>query len=89
MRHKWKLSATFQPWTTRKDVRLTGVPLSERVREVLDVAWGVRLSSNEDKGYEDTVLRKGFFVDLSQGVERTAWGDLGVFATGTPITITH
>ena len=61
-----------QPWTVGAKGKCHGVPLSwERELDLINCAWGWRLSKNWFKTSEEA--RKGFVVDISQGHLERPW----------------
>lgn len=68
------ISRTFSPWTDRTDVTLKGVPQTPRALDCLNVAWASRLLGNQHVRAPDATLRSGFYVDLTQAVQRKPWG---------------
>lgn len=78
IRHTLNVTSDFAPWTTRKDVRLHGVPQDcRRILDVIDVAWihALRVNAEAPEEHQKTMqdLRKEFFVDVSQAVQRRPW----------------
>ena len=79
-RGKHGIGLEYFPWT-RNSPLFTGLPrIPPRMRELLDIAWAVHVKNTRVEEWEER--RKGFFVDLSQSVEREPWGDLGLIARG-------
>jgi hypothetical protein len=71
----------YKPWSTRRDTNSLGVPDCKRMRDVLEVAWAARLkemplSSDEDR-------RRGYYANLTQAVQRRAWGGMHTMLQGT------
>ena len=63
---------------------MLGVSKQSRVQDLINVGWAAQLSKST--GQEDMVLRKGYFIDLSQSIDRKPWGDVGVFCGGSNLT---
>jgi hypothetical protein len=77
LRTKLGVSATFQPWTSQLR-ELVGVPRHlPRILDLLDIAWIVALKNNQklppDTRMTESQLKVGYFVDISQGVNRKPW----------------
>ena len=84
VRNALKIASQWSPWTDAGcKRRLRRVPQTARALDLLNVAWGARLMANQGMLEADLVL--GFYVDLSQGIERRPWGGLSVFATGLTV----
>jgi hypothetical protein len=71
MRSKLKIAPNHRPYTGGRNgkdkVALPGVPDSERMRDLLDVAWADRMKSG--KGTSN------FYCNVSEGVARKPWTD--------------
>jgi hypothetical protein len=62
---------------------LTNVPPNRRVHDAIDVAWSSRLLSNKGPNKKsEAELKQGFFIDISQGVERKSWGKISTLCQG-------
>lgn len=75
MRSSLKISSGYNSWTRAgaiPGVQCLGVPRHPRFLDVLDCAWAARLRKIGGAGLE--ACRKGWFVNLSQGVCRRPWG---------------
>ena len=77
-RAKHKLPGESQPWTQRCDsgvITLAGLPKgpkSERLKDVVDVAFSMRRNSTP-KDWSTADIVKGFWVNPSQCVSRAPW----------------
>ena len=79
MRDKLGMSAKHAPWTTRPDV-FAAKALAPRYQDVLDVAWTAHVKQQRTAAAAnclppptDTEMRRGFFVDVGQAVQRRPW----------------
>ena len=70
------MSAAFNGWTGRADVKLDGVPQAPRVLDVLDCAWAHRLATHP-RDATSAQLARGFWANPSQAVQRRPWGTPG------------
>ena len=68
VRHSKNLPATSQPWTSRKGVRLMGVPTTPRTLDVIDTCVAVHLGKHPDIPLQ--TLCKNMYINLSQSVHR-------------------
>ena len=84
VRRSFKFRRDWMPWSDRSDIDMLGVSKQGRVQDLINVGWAVKLSKST--GQEDKVLRKGYFIDLSQSIDRKPWGDVGVFCGGSNLT---
>lgn len=67
------ISSGFADWTSRTDIALLGVPRTERILDLLNIAWGARLQAMP-KSSSTVDLRRGYWCNLSQEVQRRPWG---------------
>ena len=82
VRHRHRMSSNWMPWSENSEFKpkLHSVAKTARVLELINVAWGARLGSNDGSLlFHD--LRRNFFCDLSQSIEREPWGKLGTVTT--------
>ena len=77
LRETFEMSRAWCPWTNASLAPLLRlVPMTPRVHELINIAWGARLSGNNPKQpLTSAQLRKDFFVDISQDVLRRPWGE--------------
>jgi hypothetical protein len=68
---------------------MTNVPRRPRVLDAIGVAWACRLQANKSAAppLTDRMLRKGFFIDISQGIERKAFGGISTLCQSTAVKI--
>ena len=62
------------PWTSKADIRLSGVSNSARQRDLLNVAWEARVAWGKGCKRTDD-LKRDFWLDLSQTVTMKPWTD--------------
>eukprot|EP00969_Alexandrium_andersonii_P176067 7785267-Alexandrium_andersonii.AAC.1 len=74
MRTELGMPARAQPWAAAPGVECWGVPLGARERGILDCAWVARRRSCPPTATTQA-LRKGWWCNPSQGVERHPWGE--------------
>ena len=60
---------------------MLGASKQSRVQDLINVGWGVRLAAN-DTAMTQQQLRENWFIDLSQSIDYSPWGGLGVFTGG-------
>lgn len=78
IRDKLNLAHSYKPYTTRSPrPRMLGVPDSERMRDLLDVAEADRLRRG--------LSSDGFYCDLSQSVRRCPWGPLRTLTVNSAV----
>lgn len=72
MRRSIGMDLTAKPWTSRIRTQLTGLNATERVRDLIDVAW---FSATKDAAdhIELERIQKHLVVDVSQAVDRRPW----------------
>ena len=76
VRSALNLPGKSSPWTARGDVTLHGLGRpSARVLDVLDVAWSCRRNSMPGTATSED-LKRGFWANVSQAVQRRPWGPL-------------
>jgi hypothetical protein len=81
-RDRLGMSASSRPWTSRPDVSLRGVPDRARVRATVDIGWGARLlKAAPGTNFEN--LRKGYYIDVTQAIQRKKYGSTGTLTQGT------
>ena len=75
-RAQLEMSRDWYPWTNKSPAPLLRlVPPQPRVLELINIAWGARLSSNDPRQpLTAQELCKDYFVDISQDVARKPWG---------------
>ena len=74
VRSALNLRGKSSPWTARGDVTLHGLGRpSARVLDVLDVAWSCRRNSMPGTATSED-LKRGFWANVSQAVQRRPWG---------------
>ncbi len=73
MRTGCGVSAAFSGWTSRADVQLVGFPKNDRCLDLLDCAWACRIKQ-ASRTTSSTELRKDFWVNAAQAVQRRPWG---------------
>jgi hypothetical protein len=67
----------YTPWTSRRRVTLSGISeTNARARDLIDVAWAVRLKQRQSEDLD--VLAHNFFVDVSQSVHFKPWSEDGL-----------
>lgn len=71
-RDKISMASSAAPWTGRADTKCHGLARTERVTDLLDVAWAHRRLENQHASVEE--LKKGFWCNPTQGVQRRPWG---------------
>ncbi|CAE7321568.1 unnamed protein product [Symbiodinium natans] len=80
LRNALQVSRAWCGWTGRPEFRQTSAQLTDRVKDLLDVAVAWRLRKQGLPlwvGPEAQECLKDFFVDVSQSVGRTPWGKCG------------
>ncbi len=85
MRTALKVIGTCKPWTTSTPPqKLLGPGTPERFKECIDIAYIDRIAqmSQEEPAVKPADLAKGFFVDVSQGVQLKKWGEIGSLNRG-------
>ena len=85
LRTAMKISRSYSPWTDREDVKLTNVVKKPRILDAINVAWAARLIANKKSAnpMEEEDLKKCFYIDVSQGVERKgAYGSITALCKG-------
>jgi hypothetical protein len=67
-----EISGDFTGYTDRPEVKLIGVPDLDRVRDALNVRWGLRLKTKDSgkAGITSKALKDNLWQDLSQNVNR-------------------
>ena len=85
------ISHSYSPWTDRSDVKLTNVVKKPRILDTINVAWAARLIANKNSTspMNDEDLKKGFYIDVTQGVERKAYGDITTLCKGDHLDERH
>lgn len=79
LRQKLSISAGFKGWTRDSGASLCGLPAIDRVIDCIDVAWASRMAQFPI-GTPLKVMKKDFWCNPSQGVQRKPWGDKGTIA---------
>lgn len=75
------------PWTGRPCCRLRGVAMTDRVKDLINLAWIHRIKNPPEglhelrKSERMDCLTKNFFVDYSQQNNRSPWGSLKTLTT--------
>lgn len=70
MRRKYEMPPDHKPWSSCHLLR--GVPQSDRMVDLIDIAWFVYMKENKLRGSPERVVPK-LFLDLSQDVHRRPW----------------
>lgn len=84
LRQKLGVSAGFKGWSRdAAGIQLVGLPTMDRVVDCIDVAWADRMAQFPP-GTPMSTMRKDFWCNPSQGVQRKPWGDKGTL-TGSGI----
>ena len=92
-RRHFGMSRYWRPWTAPSDAsrvpHLFGVSGGPRVIELLDIAWGARLTSNAAAAPKEQMqvqdLKRDYYANISQSVDRSPWGSLPTVARGADI----
>ncbi len=75
------------PYTSRPEVKLLGMPRTDRFLDAVNTYWGIKLikAVAANKGYSSSDLRSGLWLDVSQSIHRTAshLGGPGVLTTSS------
>jgi hypothetical protein len=86
MRDKLHMPADHKPWTGELHAELRGVPVSDRQREVLDIAWFSAMHAKENKGKDRKELAANLWATPSASVQRKPWGKQpGTLTSGSEI----
>ena len=83
LRAEYGVASECRPWTGSGEKRLIGPSTCERYREIMDIAFIDKLHRRQPGESAESVTR-GFFVDLSQGVQFKKWGHVEALNRGTP-----
>ncbi len=72
IKQKAGLPIDYSGWTSRPDVKLTGVPDGRRYRDALDTLWGIKVNAAATGGRipQSQDVRRGLWINLSQNVDR-------------------
>jgi hypothetical protein len=85
LKAKCGLPADYKGFTTRSDIRLSGVPRGARYLDAIDTMFGSVLKSKAQHGQVPTSkeVRSGLWLDISQNVDRVGPGKQGSLCTGS------
>lgn len=72
MRAKLSMPSSARPWTSQPGVFLRGLQATERVMDLLDIAWYSETRHCRSAA-EVSEVRRSLVVDCSQGVDRYPW----------------
>ncbi len=70
------MSPNYSGWTSLPGVTLSGLPALDRVKDVVDVAWGVRVKQFPAATTRKEMM-KGWWCNASQAVQREPWCEGG------------
>ena len=81
-----KVSWDFAPWTSAPGKQLHGVSMSDRMKHVIDCAWISRILSQDRvcDGDSGDAVGKGFWADISESLNRKAWGKMKTLNQSSP-----
>ena len=68
-------SVDFQPWTSRDDMQLRGVPQTMRDFALINCAWQDR-TTKPPRPSSWQEAKRGFFVDTHDSIVRSPWGKI-------------
>ncbi len=85
MKQKCEVTAEYTGYTTRPELKLSGVSQHPRHYDALNALWGMKCNAHAAGGRIPTSkqVKEGLWIDLSQNLDRAASGNKSALCTSS------